>query len=83
MIIIPALNRKTFISVDKKECKVILSITKTDYRVDFNVANSIYKIFGFNKDVYSQGTHKGSNKPDIAPSQTMSSKKLSSLFGCK
>lgn len=37
----------------------------TNYRVDFSVKNNLHKIFGFNEEVYSIGTHRSPNRPQI------------------
>ena len=56
-------------SINTNEYKSSLSITKPQYKVDFNVNQSINTIFGFKKKVYSQGNHIAENIPDVSTTQ--------------
>ena len=55
------------ISVDKNEYKIILTL-KGNYKVNFNIDNSIHKVLGFDKKIYDK-TSKSENIPDISSTQ--------------
>ena len=55
--------------IDENEYKSKLIITKANYKVDFNVNNSMNTVFGYEKKTYTIGTHKSENNPDINKSQ--------------
>ena len=57
------------IAVAKNEYKINLTLSG-GYRVDFNIPNSIHKVFGFEKVTYTtNGNHLSPNIPDIASTQ--------------
>ena len=43
----------------------IVMVLGTNYKVDFSVQNNLHTIFGFNQEVYSAGTTRSPNRPQI------------------
>ena len=72
---IDALNKeiKRQIGIDKKEDlfqieTAVIRISMTldeDYQVNFNIDNSLAKLLGFNRKIYTKGYHIGENLPKI------------------
>ena len=55
---------------DKSSNRVLLKISN-NYKVNFNIQNSINIIFGFEKQIYSNGTHVAGNAADITSSEAI------------
>ena len=55
---------------DKSYNRVLLKI-RNNYKVNFNIPNSINIIFGFEKKIYSNGTHVAENAADITSSKAI------------
>ena len=55
---------------DKSSNRVLLKISN-NYKVNFNIPNSINIIFGFEKKIYSNGTHVAENAADITSSEAI------------
>lgn len=36
-----------------------------NYKIDFNIDHSMYKMFGFEKQIYSKGEHRSTKTPEI------------------
>ena len=56
--------------IDKPSNRVLLKIIN-NYKIDFNVSNSINTIFGFQKKIYSTGFHKAENAADLTSSEAI------------
>ena len=55
---------------DKSSNRVLLKISN-NYKVNFNIPNSINIIFGFEKKIYSNGKHVAENAADITSSEAI------------